>query len=95
MNLSAPSVIPDHLESRYRAVATRLAGLDIALPDALGDSAGRVLCASSFVLDMLLRQPDALLARLEDPAPVTRMAIEASLDLGGTSAYCETRAGAA
>lgn len=82
MKLSAPKALPSALADRFRQAAARVADIDQELPDAIAAEAPRVLVASQFVLDTLVRQPAALLERLGDDAPLTRAAIEAGLDLG-------------
>jgi hypothetical protein len=64
--------VPSGLEDRCRHVTARVADIELELPAPLAQSAMRVLCASQFVLDTLLRYPDALLERLADSAPLTR-----------------------
>jgi glutamate-ammonia-ligase adenylyltransferase len=56
------------------------AGLE-ALPAALASAAPRVLAASRFVRETLEKQPEALRARLADPGPVSRAALESALAL--------------
>jgi glutamate-ammonia-ligase adenylyltransferase len=77
--------VPSGLEDRCRHVTARVADIELELPAPLAQSAMRVLCASQFVLDTLLRYPDALLERLADSAPLTRELIERRLDLGTAS----------
>jgi glutamate-ammonia-ligase adenylyltransferase len=65
-----------------KSTPTIPSGLE-GLPAALAKAAPRVLTASRFVRDTLERQRESLLARLADPAPATRAALEASLALDG------------
>lgn len=83
MNLAAPNDLPEALGARWAEVAAQLAGLDLTLPATLADSLPRVLVASQFVLDTLQRQPEALLARLADEAPVSAPDFAASLEIAG------------
>jgi glutamate-ammonia-ligase adenylyltransferase len=85
VNIFRPADLPPGLEDRFEQVAARLGDLDADLPEALRDSAARVLTISNFVTETMVRQPDALLARLADPSPVTLESLEAALDLSGAS----------
>ena len=60
--------------------STEPGGID-ALPKELAAAAPRVLAASRFVRETLEKQREALLARLVDPAPVSRAALESALAL--------------
>ena len=55
------------------------------MPAALAESAARVLTVSNFVGETLRREPDALIARLEDSSKVTRASVADALDLDGAS----------
>jgi glutamate-ammonia-ligase adenylyltransferase len=85
VKIAAPADLPPGLEDRFAQAAIRLADVDVELPAALEQSAPRVLVISGFVTETLVRQPDALLARLADPAPVTVASLEAALDLSAAS----------
>ena len=82
MKLTAPDVLPPELEDRFRQTEARIRDLEHELPDALTASAGCVLTASSFVFDTLLKQPEALLARVVDGARIVPAALADSLALG-------------
>lgn len=82
MKLSAPADLPSELKERFAQVEARLADIDIDLPAALAESAPRVLVASYFVAETLVRQPKALIARLGDESPVSCESLKKRLDLG-------------
>ena len=73
------------LEERIERAEARIGEIAGEPPAPLAGSAPRVLAASHFVLETLERQPDALLARLADPAPVSRAAVASTLDLGAAT----------
>lgn len=77
MKLSNTDSLPAELEPHFDQVVARVAELDTELPAPLAESAARVLVASQFVLDTLLRQPEALLERLQDPEPLASAGIAA------------------
>jgi [glutamine synthetase] adenylyltransferase / [glutamine synthetase]-adenylyl-L-tyrosine phosphorylase len=81
--LPRPPDLPAALVERYERVAARLAELGDALPPALAEQAMRVTVVSDFVLGVLLRHPQALAARLVDPAPLDAARIDAELPLTG------------
>jgi glutamate-ammonia-ligase adenylyltransferase len=81
--LERPSDLPAALAARYERVAARLAELEAPLPPALAADAVRVTIVSEFVLGVLLRHPEALVARLADPAPLDVARLDASLTLAG------------
>ena len=60
--------------------STEPGGFD-GLPDELAAAAPRVLAASRFVRETLEKQPEALRARLVDPGPISRAALESALAL--------------
>jgi glutamate-ammonia-ligase adenylyltransferase len=67
-------------DSSGRSPELAVAGLE-ALPEPLAAAAPRVLAASAFVRETFARKRDLLLARLADPEPTTRAALEAALAL--------------
>jgi glutamate-ammonia-ligase adenylyltransferase len=81
VDLNPPPDLPAVLAGRFKQIESRLAGLEAELPASLSESAGRVLSVSGFVLETLLRDPGPLIARLQDPAPVTPELLAAALDL--------------
>lgn len=85
MILSEIPDLPAGLGERFQQVASQLADLDIDCPPALTESAARVLVSSQFVLETLLRQPDALIERMQDAAPVSRELLASRLDLAAAS----------
>lgn len=76
MHSEAPGDLPPELKERFAKTQARLSGADIRLPSSLRDSAPRVLTVSGFVAETLERQPEALIARLEDPDPISADAIQ-------------------
>jgi glutamate-ammonia-ligase adenylyltransferase len=85
VKLPAPNELPAGLVERCRQIQERLADLEAELPAAFAESAPRVLIASQFVLETLLRAPEALIERLADASPITRASIELTLDLDDAS----------
>jgi glutamate-ammonia-ligase adenylyltransferase len=80
-----PLDFPAALHPRFERIAGQLSELTIDLPPAVADSAVRVALVSDFVLGVLLRFPQELVARLDDPAPLTREVLAPRLDLGALS----------
>jgi [glutamine synthetase] adenylyltransferase / [glutamine synthetase]-adenylyl-L-tyrosine phosphorylase len=79
--LHRPSDLPSTLNERYERVTARLTELAAPLPRGLAESAVRVAVVSDFVLDVLLRHPQALIERLADSAPLDAAAIRARVNL--------------
>jgi len=85
VKLWCPPDLPETLRDRFSQVEARLADLECELPATLAESAPRVLTVSNFVVDTLLRRPEALIARLGDDSCIDGAAMAADLDLAGSS----------
>lgn len=85
VEIKAPESLPAGLRQRFEQTAARLADLDAELPATLADTAGRVLVSSQFVLDTLIRQPEALLAGLQNPDPIDSAEIAARVHQAGAT----------
>ncbi|MGB7214123.1 MAG: bifunctional [glutamate--ammonia ligase]-adenylyl-L-tyrosine phosphorylase/[glutamate--ammonia-ligase] adenylyltransferase [Gammaproteobacteria bacterium] len=83
MKLPPPPDLPAELADRFRRVAARLADVPHELPAELLPSASRVVAISDFVASVLARHTDALIERLEDPAPLDARDLAARLDVAG------------
>ncbi len=85
MKISAPDDLPADLQPRLRTIAQRLADLPDP-PDArIADSLVRVVLLSDFTLSVLLRDSEALYARLGDASPLTADELVDRLGLDGMS----------
>lgn len=85
MQLNAPLNLPATLEPRFAQVTARAAGLDVELPAALADTAGRVFTISEFVLGAVLKAPEQAIERIADHAPLSVERLISELDLAGRS----------
>ncbi|HEY8519605.1 MAG TPA: bifunctional [glutamate--ammonia ligase]-adenylyl-L-tyrosine phosphorylase/[glutamate--ammonia-ligase] adenylyltransferase [Gammaproteobacteria bacterium] len=83
MHLQPAPDLPAAVRPRLERARERVAPLGVELPEALAASAPRVLATSEFVLNVLLRRPEALAERLRDPAPLTAEALAARLCIDG------------
>ncbi len=84
-NLRPPSDLPESLEPRYERVVARLAELGQAVPPILVEPLVRVAIVSDFVLNVVLRSPEQLFARLLDREPLRADWLRSRLDLSGQS----------
>ncbi len=84
MKLPPPPDLPVELADRFRRAADRLAEVPIELPAELVPGAARVAAISDFVVSVLARYPDALIARLADESPLD--AGDLAAQLGPTGA---------
>jgi glutamate-ammonia-ligase adenylyltransferase len=85
VKLPLTAEFPPGLEDRLQQAEAAVADIAVELPQALAETAARVLTASQFVLETLQRQPEALIERLGDPSPVTRESLERVLDLAAAT----------
>ena len=94
MKLTPPPDLTDALQARFARVAARLEDVPALVPTDVAATAGRVLTISDFVLRVLERHPDALLARLADRAPLAPATLAPRLpppDLAEAAAMTELR----
>lgn len=82
---AAPSRLPESLEPRWVATSARLAELPPALLERpeMARSVGRVALCSDFVLSILQRHGEELVARLADSAPLSHRRLREQVELGG------------
>ena len=87
MQLERPANFPAQLDLRLTQVTARLAVLDGELTPEIAASIARVASISDFVVSVLLRQPEQLIARLLDTAPLSGESLRARIDLSGLAEH--------
>ncbi len=85
MKLAAPDDLPAELQPRLHRIAERVAGLPEPADARVADSMARVVLLSDFTLSVLLRDPEALYARLADTSPLTADDLVERLELAAMS----------
>jgi len=94
LDVPRPLNLPASLGARFDHVAERLSGLDCEATADIVATVGRVTVVSDFVLSVLLRQPEQLMRRLQDPGALTKETLLARIDiaeLGETEAMAALR----